>query len=111
MFHKEDNILQLDLLLVGKEYKRHGIGTKLIKIALECFADATFCIVYPLRFGNNETLKFYESLGFINCGFGPENKLNSYGVSYDKMHFFYKMDTCIKRTQNNMNSTKWKIFR
>jgi ribosomal protein S18 acetylase RimI-like enzyme len=91
LFHKEDTLLTLDLLLIDKEYRHQGVGRKLVQSALTIFEDITSCEVYPLRFGNDTALRFYESLGFINCGLGPVDEINTYGVSYADMYYFYKL--------------------
>ncbi len=90
-FSKNNDVLTLELLLVDKKYRKQGIGKKLVKCAIETFKDIKEAIVYPVRFGNENTLKFYESLGFVNLGFGPKDKKNAYGISYEEMHFYYKL--------------------
>ncbi len=89
---KEEQTMQLDLLLVHKSYRNKGAGKKLVKTSLTCFEDVTSCVVYPLRFGNTQTLKFYESLGFVNYGVGPIEKINAYGVSFSEMQYYYRLD-------------------
>lgn len=90
-FHKEEKLLELDLLLISKDNRKQGIGKKLVHKSLSTFSNIDQCVVYPLKFGNDSALKFYESLGFENLGSYNSDELNSYGIKYKDMHFYYKM--------------------
>lgn len=93
VFHKEhEDIVELDLLLVDKDYRRMGIGKKLVRDAIATFKNIKTCLVYPIQHANNETLRFYQSMGFKNMGVGPENKKNIYGIKYSEMHFHFRFD-------------------
>lgn len=94
LFHIEEEIIELDLLLIDKNYRRKGIGKKLIINAIDTFKQAESVIVYPLSIDNIDTLNFYESIGFINFGPSPMEGTNAYGVNYHKMHYYFKLD-CI----------------
>lgn len=90
-FHKNNNALILDLLLVDKSFRNQGIGKKLVAQSFRVFDDIKECIVCPLRFGNENTLKFYETLGFKNYGPHLSGQLNFYGIKYSDMYFYYKL--------------------
>ena len=95
-FHQEEKLLELDLLLVSKNHRRQGIGRKLIQKSFSAFAHIEQCVVYPLKFGNDSTLTFYESLGFENLGSYNSDELNSYGIKYKDMHFHYCFNSKLK---------------
>lgn len=91
LFHKEESSVEIDLLLVAKEYRRMGIGKKLVKTACRYYQDSQFCGVYAFK-RNQEALSFYTALGFIIQGSGPEDKYNSvYGMSYEELYLY-----CVK---------------
>ncbi len=88
VFHRSNkSSMWLELLFIHKDYRRMGLGKKLIETALRVFQGIDTCHVYPLRFGNNVTLKFYEHLGFVNQGIAP--KTNSYGANSAEWYFHY----------------------
>lgn len=84
--------MQIDLLMVDENYRGHGIGKALIKNMISEFKDLKKCIVYPVRFENEPTLKFYYSVGFKNLGVGAEN-LNVYGFKYSEL--YYKLELLV----------------
>lgn len=93
VFHKEtNNVIILDLLLVDKNYRNQGIGKRLVRSAYKAFDGIKTIIVYPVQFNNENTLKFYESLGFKNLGVGPADKINCYGIPYSDMYYYFKLD-------------------
>lgn len=89
LFHRENTILELDLLLIHADYRKKGIGTTLVQAMLTAHFDAYKCIVYPIR-GNEAAIKFYEKLGFINHGIPQNNKHNIYGIAYTDMYWQYE---------------------
>ncbi len=91
LFHNDADEVHIDCLLVAKEYRRLSIGKRLLNQAVTAFKNSKSCIVYPLKFGNDETLKFYQSYGFVNVEDVPHEKKNSYGISYHEMYFKYKL--------------------
>lgn len=101
VFHKEENNgIMLDLLLVDKNYRNQGIGKKLVISACKAFDDIKTVTVYPLQFNNENTLKFYKSLGFKNLGAGPSDKINSHGIRYSDMYYYFKLDIFDKKINN-----------
>ncbi len=93
VFHKEhEDTIELDLLLVDKDYRKMGIGRKLVYNAVATFKYIKTCIVYPVRHKNDATLKFYQSLGFKNLGVCPLDKMNPYGIKYSDMYFYFRLD-------------------
>lgn len=91
LFHREHGIMELDLLLVDQQYRRKGIGRRLVREALTIFDSITACIVYPLRFGNENQLAFYGSLGFMCEKQVPHEKHDVYGIDYAETRYFYRM--------------------
>ena len=61
-------ILYIQDILVLQAYKRHGIGTHLMKIAMEEFGSVRQKVL--LTEDTPETRGFYESLGFNSCDDG-----------------------------------------
>ncbi len=99
LFDKADErSIQLDLLMVDKAYRRKGIGKQLIDRALAEFPAITICDVTPLRFANDQTIKFYEAYGFERIGFRPIDNDNAselslikwFGPSYTEMFYHYR---------------------
>ncbi len=88
-FHQEEHNLELDLLLVDKEYRKMGIGRKLVLSVKDVCDGIKSIIVTPLKIDNAPTLKFYESLGFKNLGTIQSDQKNIYGVAYSDMYFYY----------------------
>ena len=92
LFHQEESSVEIDLLLVAKEYRRMGIGKKLVQAACSYYQDSQFCSVYAFK-RNQEALKFYTALGFDIQGPGPEDKYNSfYDMSYAELYLY-----CVKQ--------------
>lgn len=58
-------IIYIQDILVLKEYKRKGIGTKLVNIILENYKDVRQKVL--LTDESEETRGFYEANGFISC--------------------------------------------
>lgn len=84
-----DITMEINLLLILKKYRRHGIGKCLVQHALASFPDVSWCVVYPLRFANDDTLKFYQSVGFVNQGIPDIDRLNIYGIPYKDMYYCF----------------------
>lgn len=84
----EDN-LELELLLIHSQYRRHGIGKKLVYAGIKSFTGIERCYVQPFRFGNDKTLAFYEKIGFKRLGLAPADKFNSYGERFSDLYFDY----------------------
>lgn len=89
--------MELDLLLIVKEYRAKGIGKAFIHHAINVFSPITTCEVYPLRFANDETLGFYQALGFVNQGIPANDKVNIYGISYNDMYYYFMFDLSSQR--------------
>jgi ribosomal protein S18 acetylase RimI-like enzyme len=87
----KDTELLLDLLVVDSGYRGRGIGKMLVLAACKKFPEASVCHVYPCRFGNDPTLLFYQSLGFVQVGFAPAHETNQYGESLADLYFNYKL--------------------
>lgn len=92
MFHKDDCLLEIDRLMVEQEYRRCGIGKKLIRQALTVFNEITICSLFVLKFGNEGARRFYESLGFVNLGEPKIDKQIWEEVSHKDLHFYYQLD-------------------
>lgn len=96
--HKmSESTLEIDLLLILKEYRGMKLGKSLIAQALNHFPEVTICHVHPLRFANESTLRFYESIGFINMGLPTIDALCIYGIPYSEMYLHYQLDLMPKR--------------
>lgn len=93
VFHKKENSeIILELLLIDKNYRNQGIGKMLVRSACKAFEGIKAVTVYPIQFNNENTLKFYESLGFKNLGVGPSDKVNSHGIPYSDIYYHFKLD-------------------
>ena len=65
-FTKEyDGNVVIDLLMVDQAYRGTGIGKQLVLAARDRFAGIRSMSVYPLRFANEATLKFYKKFGSL----------------------------------------------
>lgn len=95
VWHREELLLILDLLLIDQQYRQQGIGKKLVKAMLDINQDASICIVYPI-IDNIAAIQFYEKLGFINQGKSQKNGKNIYGISYGHMYWQYELKINIK---------------
>lgn len=92
VFHKEAAyLLEIDLLLIDKEYRTKGIGKNLVQKALSYFKDIKACGVHVFN-KNYQAINFYQKLGFINKGSGPENKNTVYGISYKEICVYCYLD-------------------
>jgi ribosomal protein S18 acetylase RimI-like enzyme len=87
-----DVTAEIALLLVAKDYRKHGIGKKLIKETFAAFDDINRWEVYPFQRNNDAALSFYERLGFKRVGKGPSDRKNIYGLPYDQLYFEYVLD-------------------
>lgn len=61
-------ILYIQDILILKEYKRNGIGKKLVEIVIEQFSNVRQIVL--LTEDQEETRGFYESLGLKSCDDG-----------------------------------------
>jgi ribosomal protein S18 acetylase RimI-like enzyme len=61
-------ILYIQDILVHSEYKRNGIGRKLMELILDEFSEVRQKVL--LTDDNPETRGFYESMGFDSCDKG-----------------------------------------
>lgn len=91
IFHKDNNKLVIDLLLIEKEYRNLGIGKKLMQRALTIFDNINICNLHVLKFGNEAAQKFYESLGFVNIGEPPADSKGD-GFKHKDLHFLYQLE-------------------
>lgn len=93
IFHKfNNNSLEIELLLIDRNYRGLHLGTLLVNQALSTFEDITSCTVYPFKLGNAKVLNFYESLGFIHKGAAPQERKTIFNISYYDLYFYYKKD-------------------
>lgn len=64
------HIMQLDELFVSEEYRKHGVGGRLIEIVEERARDLDCAGIYIESSVERKTAhKFYEELGYKNSGF------------------------------------------
>ncbi len=84
--------IEIDLLIIDKEYRRLGLGKKLIYAALETYKECKTCTVYCFSH-NEKALAFYESQGFVVMGPGPKDRINNYGISYAELYVCCKRET------------------
>jgi ribosomal protein S18 acetylase RimI-like enzyme len=61
-------IIYFQDIIVRSEFRRHKIGTELVKRALEKYVDVRQKVL--ITEDRDETRKFYESLGFQSCDKG-----------------------------------------
>lgn len=99
IIHKDtESSVLIDLLLIAKEYRGLKLGKTLISQALNYFPDIDYCRVTPIRFANEATLKFYESVGFVNMGPSTIDGLCIYGIPYNQMYWNYQLNLNSKRS-------------
>jgi len=91
LFHIDHTTVHIDLLLVDKNFRRLGVGRKLVVSVLESFPTATSCVARLLKFGNEATVAFYESLGFVNKGLLPADEISFYGIPYAEYEWEYEL--------------------
>lgn len=72
---KENNVVNIDLLFVTKEYRRHGAGTQLFNAAVQAFKDVDECYFYALD-KNKAVLDCIKKAGF-ECTCTPINSGSS----------------------------------
>jgi ribosomal protein S18 acetylase RimI-like enzyme len=91
-FHKEsDCVGEIYLLMIDKEYRRLGLGKKLIDAAINSMADIDFWGLY-VHTHNQEARTFYASLGFEYLGLGPKADIKIYpGITYGQIFVYLGM--------------------
>lgn len=82
----DTSIVELELLLLKKECRGRGIGKRLVLEPLKELDKINTCFLYCFK-ENKPTLKFYESLGFVNTGPGPSNRNFTNNVPYSETHY------------------------
>lgn len=106
LFHRKDEILWLDLLLVDAKNRGLGIGKALVYKACAFWKECLYCDVCPFKRANSDTLKFYEAIGFKKLGDGPSDRINAYGERYSDLYYYYRLDiAAIKPMLNNVSSS------
>lgn len=91
VFYKKDaESLELELLIIDSEYRKQGIGKRLIMEAIKKCDRIKTCNSYVFTF-NESAKKFYESLGFINLGKGEIDRMSDYGISYAELFYHYRL--------------------
>ncbi len=92
-YYKPDT-LEIELLIIDKNYRGLNIGRKLVEAGLKYFVnkynDIKYCTVYPFNKADKKVLSFYESLGFVNCGAPQESRFTPSNASYKDIYFYYK---------------------
>ncbi len=107
MNKKNGNHLTVELLMIDSDYRRQGIGKRLVQEAMNSYDGIIICDVHPFRHDNDPTLKFYESLGFEKKG--PfHNGTNRYGDLFSDLYFYYVYDYA-KHAQQDANSEQMLI--
>lgn len=92
-FHKKNNTtVQIDLLLVAAGYRHQGIGKQLVNSVYNAFNGITANFVYPLRYHNEATLQFYQSLGFKAVYDTPAEQYTNSGVTYAELFTCLRLD-------------------
>lgn len=92
VFHQNDaDTVELDLLEIDAACRGIGIGKRLVQSIFDAFSDTKSCIVYPLRYKNENTLKFYSALGFKNLGIDPRPK-SVHGISCADLYCYLRLD-------------------
>lgn len=88
--HKDSAVeMEIDLLLILKEYRKKGIGRKLVKTLLVSFPEIKTCFVHPFKNANQATLTFYESLGFVKNEAYENDQIVFIGLPYTDLYFYY----------------------
>lgn len=91
-FHKEsDSVGEIYLLMIDKEYRRMGLGKKLVEAAITSMKDMDFWGLYVHAY-NQEARTFYTSLGFEYMGLGPKAHIKIYpGITYGQIFVYLGM--------------------
>lgn len=90
LFSQIDDTLNLDLILVAKDYRNKGICSKFIQTIIENFSEIKMITTEVLQC-NLAACKAYEKIGFKNTGPGSADKTNCFGFGLDKWIFVYKL--------------------
>jgi len=91
--------VEIDLLLILKEYRKRGIGKRLVYHAIDSFPNVATCGVHVLRFANEETLAFYKTIGFVNQGIPTVDEI-AYGTPYKDIAYYLTYDVAAQHTIN-----------
>ena len=92
--------VEIDLLLILKEYRRKGIGKALVYHAIESFPAVTTCEVDPFQLANDATLAFYQAIGFVNQGI-PTTGKSIYGIHYKDLYYHFTYDVAVHNKASN----------
>lgn len=84
--------ITIELLLILKEFRKKGIGRKLVYYGINSFPNAQQCWVYPLNFSSDAHF-FYQSIGFVNRGIPSIDKTTIYGISYKDIYYHFTCET------------------
>lgn|SRR3989338_3875002 len=88
----EKQTIEIDLLVIDKNYRGKGVGKKLVIETLFAFENLKYCIVHPFCLSNEKSLKFYYALGFKNLE-SADNAINShYLVENYKLYYYLRLD-------------------
>ena len=102
LFNVDLDELYIDLFMIDEAFRNKGIGKQLISKMIADYSQAKTCTVEPLKRGNDATLAFYRSAGFVNKTMPLPDRLNSYGVPYAQLFLYYQLDVQTA-AQNRIN--------
>ncbi len=92
VFHQNDaDTVEIDLLEIDPAYRGIGIGKRLVQSIFDAFSTTKSCLVYPLRYKNDDTLRFYYALGFKNLGIDPRPK-SVHGIPCADLYWYLRLD-------------------
>jgi ribosomal protein S18 acetylase RimI-like enzyme len=91
-FHREiEGIGEIYLLMIDKNYRRMGLGKKLLDAAIHSMADVDFWGLYVHAY-NEQARTFYASLGFEYLGLGLKADVKIYpGITYGQIFVYLGM--------------------
>lgn len=75
-------------IVIGKDYRDHGSGQKLVKAVLEACAGKFEVIVLSVFTVNERAIHVYQKLGFVNYGKLPRSVQRN-GAYFDEYQMYY----------------------
>lgn len=88
---KKQQAVQIDLLLVNKDYRGQGVGTALIGFTYDQikkhFSKIRIVEVYVLK-ENIDAINFYQRNGFVKSVMADQCRMTTYGIKFADMFYY-----------------------
>lgn len=91
LFNDEVNVFEIVGVVISPRYKRRGIGNKLLDKICECIAQRgqDKVVLFTLgHAGNEETIKFYRSTGYIETNY----EVDYFRSGYSRVTFMKEIE-------------------